>query len=96
VVGCFPQGENPNHIEEMSGNVWEWTRSVYDREPYPPDETKWAVREQLDSEKFRVLRGGAFNLSDDGVRCACRSYTLPGYAGRGIGFRVVASPFSSL
>lgn len=95
MVGCFPQGENPNHIEEMSGNVWEWTRSVYDREPYPPDETKWAVREQLDSEKFRVLRGGAFLDSDDDVRCAYRDYFLPLYSFRYIGFRVVASPFSS-
>ena len=31
-VGLFPQGNTPEGVADLAGNVWEWTTSAYDRE----------------------------------------------------------------
>jgi formylglycine-generating enzyme required for sulfatase activity len=90
-VGCFPKGASPYGIEDMSGNVWEWTRSVHGEYPYDPRDG----RENLDAHGDRALRGGAFYRSHVIIRCASRGRRGPGDRGVGLGFRVVASPFSS-
>ncbi|GJL62689.1 MAG: hypothetical protein NPIRA04_13430 [Nitrospirales bacterium] len=95
-VGCFPKGASPFKLEEMSGNVWEWTRSLYEEDSYPAKPNEWTRRENLmaDQAKDRVLRGGSWFDSDYDVRCASRSRLGPVYWDLFIGFRVVASPFS--
>ncbi|OOP57445.1 MAG: hypothetical protein AYP45_03345 [Candidatus Brocadia carolinensis] len=69
-VGCFPSEASPYGCEEMSGNVWEWTRSIYREYPYDPKDG----RENLEasSAKIRVVRGGSFYFSHWGVRCSYR------------------------
>jgi formylglycine-generating enzyme required for sulfatase activity len=90
-VGIFLDGASPYGVLDLAGNVWEWTRSLYEGYPYDPDDG----RENLEAgdEPRRVVRGGAFVLTVDGVRCASRDGYDPGYRSRGYGFRVVVSPF---
>ncbi len=91
-VGCFPGGASPWGVEEMSGNVWEWTRSLYRDYPYKPGKE----RENLKANGRRVLRGGSFSYNLWNVRCAYRGRGSPNYHWGNGGFRVVvASPFST-
>ncbi len=100
-VGCFPGGESPYGVEEMSGNVWEWTRSLWGREwgkpdysyPYEPMDG----RENLDASSSvdRVLRGGSFVNDVRNVRCVVRDGGSPSGRSRVDGFRVVVSPFGT-
>jgi formylglycine-generating enzyme required for sulfatase activity len=91
-VGAFPQGESSYGLQDMSGNVWEWTRSIYDKYPYEISEK----RENLEDKKsHRVLRGGAFSYEVRYVRCAYRSRYYPNLGDDFVGFRgVVVSHFS--
>ena len=77
----------------MSGNVWEWTRSIYESYPYPEQGEKRQQREDLKAEGRRVLRGGSFDDGRSRVRCACRGDDEPVYRSRDFGFRIVLSPF---
>jgi len=73
-VGYFPDGASPYGVEELSGNVWEWTRSLEGNYPYPDDTEERAEREDLQvrDNRPRVLRGGSF-LNDASLsRCAFR------------------------
>jgi len=92
-VGCFPDGASPYGCEEMSGNVWEWMRSLWGKEyPYEPKDG----RENLEAphDVARVLRGGSFYNDASGVRCAFRDWYNPNLRGRLSGFRLSARPLS--
>ncbi len=93
--GCFPGGASPLGCEELSGNVWEWTQSVWGDYPFP-EPGKPRLKRELGSEaSLRVLRGGAFDLAPRNVRCAVRLWDAPDVRFDLIGFRVVVSPFRS-
>jgi formylglycine-generating enzyme required for sulfatase activity len=81
-VGCFPHGASPYEVEELNGNVWEWTRTQWqnDYEDYQPD---------LGVDDRAVLRGGAFYTDGRFVRCAFRYHVGPHGRGNYFGFRVV-------
>ncbi len=91
-VGCFPNGDSPYGCLDMAGNVWQWTRSLYDKYPYPDDPKKRAVREDLKNKSSgRVLRGGSFDDSARYARCAYRHLSLPDIRLNLFGFRVIAA-----
>ncbi len=91
-VGCFPRGASPYGCEELSGNVWEWTRSLYE---HPEAGKERNLREDSSQEAPRVLRGGSYIDYSRGVRCSFRFRFDPMFRGGNLGFRVVLLPFSS-
>lgn len=100
-VGCFSRGASPFGCEEMSGNVWEWTLSLWGESwerpayVYPYDLFDGRENQEASAKILRVLRGGSHFVNFRDVRCANRDRSLPGFRNFNIGFRVVLSPFSS-
>lgn len=90
--GIYPSGVSPYGCHDLSGNVWEWTRSEQGDYPYPAVGTEaWKQREGTEPTRC-VLRGGAFNYDQNYVRCAFRFLLRPDYRSHDFGFRVVLSP----
>lgn len=88
-VGSFECPECPYGLEDMSGNVWELTRSLY--EPYPYDPTD--DLEHVDGDALFVMRGGHFGDPPRNVRAAIRGGVDPGARRPFIGFRLALSRF---
>lgn len=99
-VGAFAAGQSSYAVEELAGNVWEWTRSTYGDYPYPNGgDRAGRGRERLDDrrEPSRVVRGGSFGDVGGALRCVDRYHLDPSiYFGIHCGLRVVASPFYAL
>jgi formylglycine-generating enzyme required for sulfatase activity len=83
-VGQFPCPECPYGLLDMSGNVWEWTRSPYQAYPYDPTDD----RQNLEVNALWVMRGGSFADPARTVRAATRGGADPGARRPFIGFRL--------
>jgi formylglycine-generating enzyme required for sulfatase activity len=90
-VGSYPCPECAFGLEDMAGNVWEWTRSP--SQPYPYDETD--DRTGLDADALWVIRGGGFADPARLIRTTARGAAEPGARRAFIGFRVALVPATS-
>lgn len=95
-VGLFPKGKSPAGLLDLSGNVWEWTRSRWGSAsifkpdygyPYLPGEE----RDDLSGSALRVLRGGSWLFFRRLARCAGRGRFVPDNFNDLIGFRCIVS-----
>jgi formylglycine-generating enzyme required for sulfatase activity len=86
-VGSFACPECAYGLADMSGNVWEWTRSPYQPYPYDPQDD----RANLEADALWVMRGGHFGDGPRLVRTTTRGAADPGARRPFIGFRVVIS-----
>ena len=84
-VDWYENGASPYGVMDMGGNVWEWCSSLYVDYPYRADDG----REELTSEGWRALRGGAWLDSAWGLRAARRLSGQPDSVSHNTGFRVV-------
>ncbi len=90
-VGSLPCTECVYGLSDMSGNVWEWTRSSY--RDYPITETPNSPNLDLEKDALWVMRGGSFADTERYVRSAVRGAADPGVKRPFIGFRLALSKF---
>lgn len=84
-VGSRPCPDCPYGLSDMSGNLWEWTRSLFQAYPYDPSDDA----DDLTIQVRWVLRGGSYKDSERHVRAAMRAGAVPALREPTIGFRVV-------
>jgi len=91
-VGVFPAGHTPEGLMDMTGNVWEWTTSLYLSYPYQETDGR---EDPISGQGRRVLRGGSWFNDRHYALASCRVFNHPDNRYYNIGFRVVrSSPIS--
>jgi gamma-glutamyl hercynylcysteine S-oxide synthase len=76
-IGAFPAGASPYGVEQLVGDVWEWTESWF--LPYPGYQS-FPYKEYSEvffGEDYRVLRGGSWATHPSAVRTTFRNWDLP-------------------
>lgn len=82
-VGRFPSGASPYTVNDMVGNVWQWTSTLFRDYPYNPDDG----REDRAQNAERVIRGSMFAFGPTITRTNTRNKLAPDDKAISVGFR---------
>ena len=76
-VGAYPAGASAYGVEQMIGDVWEWTSSGF--EPWPGFTPMLYEQYSVPffGGDFRVLRGGSWAVAPSAIRPSFRNWDLP-------------------
>jgi ergothioneine biosynthesis protein EgtB len=89
-VTAFPEGRSAYGCFDMTGNVWEWTSTIFagypgfEAYPYKEYSELW-----FDGD-HRVLKGGSWATRLPILRCSFRNFFRPGFRIAFAGFRCAA------
>jgi iron(II)-dependent oxidoreductase len=99
-VGAFAEGDTPEGLADLAGNVTEWTTSLFgageadDEVPeygYPYDGGDGREDVEAGPSVRRVVRGGGWDEGQSFARAAYRDNDHPVFWDHDNGFRVVVS-----
>jgi gamma-glutamyl hercynylcysteine S-oxide synthase len=76
-VGAYPTGASAYGVEQLIGDVWEWTSSRISPWPGFTPMLYAAYTEPFFGQDLRVLRGGSWAAASDAVRPSFRNWDLP-------------------
>jgi iron(II)-dependent oxidoreductase len=76
-VGAYPRGASAYGVEQLIGDVWEWTSSGF--EPWPGFTPMLYAQYSAPffGGDFRVLRGGSWAVDGAAIRPSFRNWDLP-------------------
>lgn len=86
-VGRRPEGASPYGVNDMAGNVWEWTSDWYEADYY--QKSPAANPHGPEKGRLKVMRGGCWVSGADSLRTTCRKAELPSTWAYNVGFRCV-------
>ncbi|MBM4138558.1 MAG: hypothetical protein FJ244_03645 [Nitrospira sp.] len=98
LVGQLKRGKSPYGVYDMAGNVWEWVNDWYDPDYYATSPARNPLGPK--SGKFKVMRGGSWDMAPESLRSARRDLNTPSttdvdspaYRNFNSGFRCARNP----